>query len=87
MTAIPAQAPELHPAAEPAYARRARWGDALLGGLTRGSALGVVLMLAALVTVLSVSAVPSLRTFGASFLVSSEWRPNELERPQLIEGG
>src|SRR5436305_11326824 len=64
-----------------------RIGDSVLGVLTRGSALGVVAMLAALVTVLTISAVPSLRTFGASFLVSSEWRPNELERPKLDAAG
>jgi phosphate transport system permease protein len=44
-------------------------------------------MLAALVAVLTVSAVPSLRTFGASFLVSTDWRPNELERPKVGPDG
>src|SRR4051812_30354135 len=87
MTAIPAQAPEFRDDAPARHARRVRWGDAALGLLTRGSAVGVLLMLASLVTVLAVSAVPSLRTFGASFLVSKEWRPNELERPKLGADG
>jgi phosphate transport system permease protein len=52
-----------------------------LGVATRGSAAAVLIMLAALVGVLTWSAMPSIRTFGAGFLVSSEWRPNELERP------
>jgi phosphate transport system permease protein len=39
-------------------------------------------MLVALVSVLSYAAVPSLRTFGASFLTSTDWRPNELEHPK-----
>lgn len=61
--------------------RRLRPGDFVLGMLARGSAAGVVLMLVALVSVLVYSALPSLRAFGPSFLTSSDWRPNELERP------
>lgn len=57
-----------------------RWGDAILGGLSRGAAIVVVLMLATLVGVLLWRAVPSIRAFGPKFLVSSEWRPNELEK-------
>jgi phosphate transport system permease protein len=55
----------------------------VLGVLTRGSAIGVIALLVALVAVLSYSAAPSLRAFGPSFLVTSEWRPNEIERPKL----
>jgi phosphate transport system permease protein len=57
-------------------------GDLVLGTLARASAVCIVLMLGALITVLTVSAAPSIRQFGAKFLVSSEWRPNELERPK-----
>ena len=81
----------------PAGSRVRRWrggGDLVLATLARGSAVCIVLMLAALVTVLTVSAAPSLRQFGLGFLTSSEWRPNELERPRhgpdgkvLIEDG
>ncbi len=39
-------------------------------------------MLGTLVVVLATAAMPSIRTFGAGFLVSSEWRPNEIERPK-----
>ena len=53
----------------------------MLDASVRAGAACVVLMLAALVGVLLAAAVPSLRTFGTGFLVSSEWRPNELERP------
>jgi phosphate transport system permease protein len=38
-------------------------------------------MLVVLVGVLVVNAVPSVRQFGPGFLVSSEWRANELDRP------
>ncbi len=58
-----------------------RFGDAILGGLTRGSAVVVVLMLVVLLGVLAIKAAPSVRQFGMKFLVSSEWRPNEVERP------
>src|SRR5262245_13382059 len=89
MTAIPAfEHPT--PAPGPTAVRRrrhSRVGDALLGVLTRGSAVGVLLMLVALVTVLSYAAIPSLQEFGASFVASSEWRPNELERPKVGPDG
>ncbi len=64
-----------------------RFGDALLGLLTRGAAVGLILMLVVLVGVLLTSAMPSIRTFGARFLVSTEWRPNELERPKKDVNG
>ncbi len=56
-------------------------GDAILGGLARGSACVVVLMLVALLGILLIRAVPSMRAFGPKFLVTSDWRPNELEQP------
>jgi phosphate transport system permease protein len=56
-------------------------GDSILGVLTRGSAIIVVLMLALVVGVLVYRALPSVRVFGPGFLVSSEWRANELDRP------
>jgi phosphate transport system permease protein len=37
--------------------------------------------------VLLIAAVPSIRTFGPGFLVSSEWRPNELEVPRRTPDG
>jgi len=61
--------------------RRHRLADALLAGLARAGAVGILLMLAVLVGVLSVAAWPSIRTFGARFLVTSDWRPNELHVP------
>lgn len=64
-----------------------RMGDAILGALTRGAAVVVVLMLIVLVGVLVVKSGPSLTTFGAKFFVSSEWRANELERPVKDEAG
>ncbi len=56
-------------------------GDTLLAFLSRGAAVVVVLMLAALLAVLFTSALPSIRQFGFKFLVSSEWRANEVVRP------
>ena len=62
---------------------KVRFGaDGVLLLLTRGSALAIVLMLLSLVLVLARAAVPSIRTFGARFITSSEWRPNELEQPK-----
>src|SRR5438445_13234375 len=80
------------PLAPPAAVRgalpvRRRRGDLVLGVLSRGAAVAVVLMLVSLVAVLGYAAAPSVRTFGWSFLVTSEWRPNELERPVKVHDG
>ena len=44
-------------------------------------------MLAALLLVLAVKAAPAVRHFGFGFLVGSEWRPNEIERPKRDAAG
>src|SRR3982751_2992258 len=64
-----------------------RRGDTLLLWLTRASAAVILLLLVGLVGVLSVSAVPSIKTFGAHFLVGREWRPNPLEVPKRDAAG
>ena len=51
--------------------------DFTMAMLARGGAATILLMLGALIVVLAVAAAPSVRTFGARFLVSSSWRPNE----------
>lgn len=60
-----------------------RWlsTDSVMAGLARLGAVSILLMLAALITVLAYSAWPSITHYGAEFLISSEWRPNELEVP------
>ena len=58
-----------------------------LGLSTRASAVGLLLMLLALVAVLTSAAMPSVRTFGFSFLFTSEWRPNDIERPKVGPDG
>ncbi|MBX3389698.1 MAG: phosphate ABC transporter permease subunit PstC [Phycisphaeraceae bacterium] len=62
-------------------ARSAHLGDAALGWACRLSAAIVFLMLISLIAVLVHSAWPAIRQFGFGFLVSTEWRVNELERP------
>src|SRR5262245_52262833 len=89
MTAVPAAQPPLPAphAAVGARRRTRRLGDAAFGTLTRASAVGILVMLAMLVAVLTLAAIPSIRTFGPSFIISSEWRPNELERPKTGPDG
>jgi phosphate transport system permease protein len=77
VSAIPASPSIAPPRAEP----RRRWGDFALGFAARGSAASILIMLTALLGVLFFAAMPSIRTFGVRFLISSDWRPNELERP------
>jgi phosphate transport system permease protein len=56
------------------------WGARSSGGI-------LVLMLASLVVVLTSAAWPSFRMFGPGFITSTQWRPNELERPKRDDAG
>lgn len=67
--------------------RHAVNSDTIMAGLSRAGAACVILMLAALLTVLTTSAWPSIEQFGATFLISSDWRPNELNVPQKDSDG
>src|SRR2546430_3375949 len=56
--------------------------DQILRALTGAGAITVLLMLASLLVVLTIAAIPSIRAFGFSFVTSKDWRPNELEQPK-----
>lgn len=90
MTAIDARKPlpsATPPSAASARARKARFGDALLRWLARGSALTVIGMVVVLLAVLLYTSWPAIINFGPGFLVSSEWRANELEVPKTGPDG
>ena len=55
--------------------------DLVLRVATAGAALLIILMLAALIAVLVKAAMPSIKEYGWGFITSTQWRPNELERP------
>ncbi len=55
------------------------WGDVVLGSLSTGAAITIVLLLAMIVLIVVVSAWPSIKAYGLPFLTESTWRPNELE--------
>lgn len=81
--AIHAAAPPVPPGRQAALRRFRRFGaDGVLGVLTRGAAVIVLLMLTMLVGVLLMHAIPSMKQFGLAFITSSQWRPNELEQPK-----
>jgi phosphate transport system permease protein len=68
--------------------------DSVLQVASLCGAICILLMLGSLLVVLTYAALPSMQTFGLKFLVSSDWRPNELEQPKrgpdgkvLIEDG
>lgn len=82
-----AKAPLPHAAPRPwrSILREGGWrlgADFWMAVLVRGAAILIIAMLVALVGVLGLSAIQSVRTFGPKFLVTSDWRPNELERPK-----
>jgi phosphate transport system permease protein len=58
-----------------------RFVDSGLRWSCRFAAATILLMLVLPVTVLLIQAWPAIHRFGAEFLVSSEWRANELEIP------
>src|SRR5262245_27202012 len=55
--------------------------DRVMVGLARFGASGLIVMLVTLLVVLMYAAWLSIHTFGWSFLVTSQWRPNELVVP------
>jgi phosphate transport system permease protein len=80
---------DIRPSAPPAD-RSVRWlfryragstGDAVMAGMSRLGALGIIAMLVVLLAVLTYAAWPSIETFGWKFLFTSQWRPNELNVP------
>jgi phosphate transport system permease protein len=79
--------PGRSPLAAARRARRRSRADWIMGFIARGGAIAVILMLATLVVVLFLAALPSIREFGPGFLVGTEWRANELEIPLRDEAG
>lgn len=61
--------------------RRLITSDTVMVGLARLGAAGLITMLVLLLVVLVYAAWLSIHTFGWSFLVTSQWRPNELIVP------
>ena len=64
--------------------RRLITGDRVMVGLARLGAVCLIVMLVVLLTVLSYTAWPSIKTFGWHFLFTSQWRPNELSVPRTM---
>src|SRR5580704_9138871 len=54
---------------------RLRLGDAVFRHLTRGAAIGVLLLLSGVIISLIQGSIPAIRTFGFGFLVSQRWNP------------
>jgi phosphate transport system permease protein len=54
---------------------RLRWGDALFHQVTRAAAVGVLILLGAVIVSLIIGALPALRAFGFNFLIEERWNP------------
>src|SRR3954464_11259939 len=61
--------------------------DRVMVGLARVGAVVLISMLAILLAVLFYAAGLSIHTFGGHFLVTSQWRPNELSAPARDAAG
>jgi phosphate transport system permease protein len=57
---------------------RRAYGEPVMRFAATASAVMILVMLAALLVVLFAAALPSVHRFGAGFLTTSAWRPNEL---------
>jgi phosphate transport system permease protein len=66
MSAVPTRAKMLD---------RLRWRDALFHQLTRAAAVGVLLLLSAVILSLIIGSLPAWRAFGFSFLIEERWNP------------
>jgi phosphate transport system permease protein len=55
--------------------KRQNWLDILFRGVTRLSAFGVLILLAAIIGSLVIGSQPSLQKFGIGFLFSAQWNP------------
>jgi phosphate transport system permease protein len=54
---------------------RLRWEDAFFHQLTRAAAVGVLVLLGAVIVSLIIGSLPALRAFGFSFLIEERWNP------------
>jgi phosphate transport system permease protein len=54
---------------------RLRWRDAVFHQLTRAAAVGVLILLGAVIFSLILGSIPAFRAFGFSFLVEERWNP------------
>jgi phosphate transport system permease protein len=54
---------------------RLRWRDALFHQLTRAAAVGVLILLGAVIFSLILGSIPAFRAFGLNFLVEERWNP------------
>jgi phosphate transport system permease protein len=66
MSAVPTRAKMLD---------RLRWRDALFHQLTRAAAIGVLILLGAVILSLVLGSLPAWRAFGFSFLIEERWNP------------
>ncbi len=64
--------------------KRQVWLDMLFRGITRLSAIGVLVLLAAILTSLVVGSMPAIQAFGFGFLTSAEWNPVTDEYGALV---
>jgi phosphate transport system permease protein len=54
---------------------RLRWRDDVFRQLTRAAAIGVLILLGAVIVSLIIGAIPALSTFGFKFLIDDRWNP------------
>jgi phosphate transport system permease protein len=54
---------------------RLRFRDAAFRNLTRGAAMGVLVILGGVILSLLIGSLPALRAFGPSFLIEEQWNP------------
>lgn len=61
--------------------------DSILHSLCASASVLILIMLAALLIVLTMAAMPTIKEYGFGFLIGSEWIPNEREQPKIGADG
>jgi phosphate transport system permease protein len=56
-------------------AKRKKWGDVIFRGITVAFAAGIAILFLVMVVMLAYQSLPSIKQFGFSFLISTEWNP------------
>ena len=54
---------------------RLRFRDTAFRNLTRGAAMGVLVILGGVILSLLIGSLPALRAFGLNFLIEEQWNP------------
>ena len=84
MSQLLSATPEIQPPPAPRPRSSGSLGDTIFAGFARAAGLLVLLLLGAIIVVLFIGGLQAFRTFGASFLTSTDWDPVQDQYGALV---